>query len=480
MFTRLISSAAAAFVATTSAAPALAQVTERPSVVRHAPRSASPVIPNRFIVTVAPRNDPGGVAAAAGISADRVYRRVLNGFVATLSDLTQSRLLNDYRVVRIEPDRQVTITVASKSWGVDRIDQRALPLNNIYNTVGTGLGVSVFVVDTGIRFDHSLFGGRAVRGIDVVGDGYNGADCNGHGTHVAGTIGGGGGYGVAPDAILVSARVLNCQGSGSISGIIYALDWIGTYGRRPAVVNMSLGGGASLSFDDAVNSLVASGISVVVAAGNDNVDACKQSPGRAASALTIAASSSSDARATFSNWGACVDLFAPGVSIASAYKNSSTSIALMSGTSMAAPHVAGRAALLLEANPTMTPSSVTNAVLSTSTSGVIGSAAGSPNRLLYTGDTATVAPAPTAPPPDSTSITTTLSLRYSVLGQPIVTVRWTGATSSNVDIYRNGAKFINTPNDGVWTDRPKTKGTYRYKVCNSGSSTCSLEASLTI
>ena len=487
MDARLISLAAAALVTALSATPAAAQVTERPSVVRHAARGASPVIPGRFIVTIAPRNDPGMVASAAGIRADRVYRRVLNGFVATLSDLTQSRLLYDYRVVRIEPDRKVTMTVTSKSWGIDRIDQRTLPLNSSYTTLGTGLGVSVFVVDSGIRFDHTIFGGRAVRGIDVVGDGLNGADCNGHGTHVAGTIGGGGGYGVAPDVTLVSARVLNCEGSGSVSGIIAALDWIATNAQRPAVVNMSLGGANSLSFDAAVNSLVASGIPAIVAAGNDNVDACQQSPARAASAVTVAASSNTDSRATFSNWGSCVELFAPGVSIASAYKTSATSIALMSGTSMAAPHVAGRAALLLEAYPTMTSSAVTSAILSTSTAGIIANAASSPNRLLYTGDVTAVAPPPTTPPPTTTpppatgSITTTLSVRYSLLnGAPIVSVQWSGATSANADVYRNGVRIIITPNDGAYTDRPPTKGTYKYKVCNANSSTCSAEVSITV
>lgn len=483
MNARLISLAVVAAVAA-SAMPASAQRVERPSVVRDAPRRAGALIPDRFIVTVAPRTDPGAVAAAAGVRADRVYRRVLNGFVTTLSEVGQSRLLNDYRVIRIEQDRTAVINGTANSWGLDRIDQRGLPLNNNYTAPATGLGVSAFIVDSGIRFDHSLFGGRAVRGVDVVGDGYNGADCNGHGTHVAGTVGGGAGYGVAPDVTLVSARVLNCEGSGSISGIISALDWIGTNARRPAVVNMSLGGGASYSLDDAVNSLVANGIPVVVAAGNDNVDACNASPARAKSALTVAATANNDSRASFSNYGSCVDLFAPGVSIASAYKSSSTSIALMSGTSMAAPHVAGRVALLLEANPTMTSSSVTNAVLSTATGNLVVNAAGSPNRLLYTGDVATTtspAPAPEpAPTPTVTTITTTVSLRYSITGQPIVTVRWSGAASSYVDVYRNGAKIINTPNDGVWSDRPRTRGIYSYKVCNAGTTTCSADASLTI
>jgi subtilisin family serine protease len=490
MYSRVIALAAAVLVAGTSAGPAAAQRTERISVVRTAQHGLSQPIPNRFIVTVAPRNDPGVVASAAGLRADRVYRRVLNGFVATLSDLTQSRLLQDYRVIRIEQDRTVTATTLPKSWGIDRVDQRRLPLNNSYDALGTGLGVSAFVVDSGIRFDHTLFGGRAVRGIDVINDGYNGADCNGHGTHVAGTIGGGAGYGVAPDVTLVSARVLDCSGSGSVSGIISALDWIGNNARRPAVVNMSLGGGASLSFDDAVNWLVASGIPVVVAAGNDNADACTASPARAASALTVAATTNADGRASFSNWGACVDIFAPGVAIASAYKTSSTSIAQMSGTSMASPHVAGRVALLLEANPTLTGPGVTNAVLSTSTTGIIGDPAGSANRMIYTGDVTTVTPPPPPPPPPPTTtpppppatavITTTVSLRYSAVGQPIVTVKWSGATTASVDIYRNGAKFINTPNDGVWSDRPKTRGVYTYRVCNAGTSTCSADAAVTI
>ena len=483
MFSRFVVLAAALLAGL--AAPAAAQRTERPMLVRQVPPRASQLIPGRFIVTVAPRNDPGLVASAAGIRADRLYRRALNGFVTTLSDVARDRLLNDRRVINIEQDRTVYATGLANSWGLDRIDQRVLPLNNSYTAPATGLGVSVFVVDTGIRFDHTLFGGRAVRGIDMFNDGYNGADCNGHGTHVAGTIGGGGGYGVAPDVTLVSVRVLDCSGSGSVSGIIAALDWIQTNASRPAVVNMSLGGSASASFDNAVNSLVASGITTVVAAGNDNANACNYSPARAASALTVAATAANDVRASFSNWGSCVDLFAPGVSITSAYKNSPTSMALMSGTSMAAPHAAGRAALLLEANPTMTTAAVNSAVLSSASTGTVASAGGSPNRILYTGAVTSVeSPPPPPPPPTPTptpaAITLTLSVRISANGQPIVSIRWAGAASSSVDIHRNGAKLTTTPNDGVHSDRPPNQGTYQYKVCNAGSSTCSADSSITV
>ena len=243
-------------------------------------------LPKRYIVTLVPKANPRQVATENGTEPDFVYTTVLNGFAGTMSDVAQ-RIARDDPVVRIEQDSEQVASAIP--WGVDRLDQRQLPVDGTYSPVGNGAGVTAYILDTGIKFDHLVFGGRAVPGIDVIGDGRQALDCNGHGTHVAGTVGGGYGYGVAPGVSLVAARVLDCSGSGSTSGIIYAMDWVANYGRRPAVVNMSLGGSASASLDDAVRRLVERGVTTVVAAGNKSGDACLSSPARAASAIAVGA-----------------------------------------------------------------------------------------------------------------------------------------------------------------------------------------------
>jgi aqualysin 1 len=312
-----------------------------------------------------------------------VYHNAINGFAVEMSPEDAERLSEDFRVAYVEEDGVVTLdaTQSNPPWGLDRIDQRSLPLNAIYTFNRTGAGVFAYVIDTGILTSHTQFGGRAANVFDAFGG--NGQDCNGHGTHVSGTIGGST-YGVAKSVNLRGVRVLNCSGSGTNSGVIAGVDFVRTNHSNPAVANMSLGGGASSALDTAVNNLSNSGVAIAVAAGNSSTDACTSSPARAANAITVGATTTSDSRASFSNFGPCLDIFAPGQGILSAWIGSTTATRTISGTSMASPHVAGVAALYKQANPSASSTTVRNAIVNGATTNVVTSAgSGSPNRLLY-------------------------------------------------------------------------------------------------
>lgn len=369
------------------------------------------IIPDQYIVVLKDGSDAAVVAHRNNVKTKFIYAAALSGFAATLTKSELAKVRKDSAVDYVEPDGEATATkedapadpAANQSpdqpgpaspdagtdttqtgatWGIDRVDQRT-GINGRYNYTNTGTGVTAYVIDTGIYTAHSQFGGRARVGRDTVGDGRNGQDCSGHGTHVAGTIGGST-YGVAKSVSLVAVRVLDCTGFGPYSGIIAGIDWVTYTHNGPSVANMSLGGSYSQAVNDAVTRSTASGVTYVVSAGNNDANACNYSPASTPSALTVGATGlngSTDVRATFSNWGTCLDVFNPGVSITSAWIGSSTATNTISGTSMAAPHVAGQAALYLQSNPYATPAVVDGVIKSTAVTGTVSDPKGSPNRL---------------------------------------------------------------------------------------------------
>jgi len=449
-------------------------------------------------------------------------------------------------------------TQSNATWGLDRIDQRALPLNQTYSYDTTGFGVTAYIIDTGINANHTEFGGRANWGYDFVDDDAVATDCNGHGTHVAATVGGNT-YGVAKGVSLVAVRVLDCGGSGATSGVIAGIDWVTANAIKPAVANMSLGGGASNSLDTAVRNSIAEGVSYAVAAGNGNFlgiaqNACNYSPARVAEAMTIGATNNTDTRASWSNYGDCVDWFAPGVSITSAWYTSDTATNTISGTSMATPHTTGVAALYLQAHSTASPQEVREALFAAATKAVVLNSKTVNNHLLYS--LFGTAPPDNQPPVanfthDANGLTVaftdtstdsggsvvdwswafgdggtssaqnpihiyssagiyTVSLTvidddgassvvskqvtvsdptvgitltatgFKVKGVQSANLSWSGATGTSVDVFRDGSKVLTTANDGTFTDNigKKGGGTYTYKVCEAGTSTCSNTATI--
>lgn len=411
-----------------------------------------------------------------GVTVQHLYTQALSGFAGKLSAQNLAALRADPRVKYIEQDgiMRMTATQSGATWGLDRIDQRNLPLDGNYVYNSTASGVKAYIIDTGINTAHADFGGRAVWGTNTTGDGNN-SDCQGHGTHVAGTVGSNT-WGVAKGVQLVAVKVLGCDGSGTNSGVIAGVNWAVTNkGSAAAVANMSLGGGFSQAVNDAVNSAAGKNLIMAVAAGNENQNACNVSPASAASAITVGSTTNTDARSSFSNYGSCLDLFAPGSNITSTWIGSTSATNTISGTSMATPHVAGAVALLIAAGSTSN-SAATGALLNSATTGkVTGAQTGSPNRLLYTGTGTTTAPAP------GTTYSGSVSSRASSYQPGTGGFSYAGGTLKGTLSAASGTDFdlyLQKWNGSAWADvaasegasssesitYAATQGTYRWEV----------------
>ncbi|MCX5392955.1 S8 family peptidase [Streptomyces sp. NBC_00094] len=410
---RRIATAAAIAVAalalgSASTLPAAASPAAPEGVIENA--GAEGAIAGSYIVTLdesaqAETAEGRAVAARFGAKIKRTYTSAINGYSVELSEAQAKKLAADPAVKSVVQNRTFTIDgtqPSPPSWGLDRIDQKALPLNQSYSYPDTaGQGVTAYIIDTGVRISHSDFGGRAFNGYDAIDNDNTAQDGHGHGTHVAGTVAGTS-YGVAKKAKIVGVRVLDNSGSGTTEQVVAGIDWVTQNAVKPAVANMSLGGGVDTVLDQAVRNSIASGVTYAVAAGNDNSNASNYSPARVSEAITVGSTTSTDARSSFSNYGTVLDIFAPGSSIKSSWNTSDTATNTISGTSMATPHVAGAAAVYLAGNPTATPAQVSTALTTAATPNVVTSpGTGSPNRLLFVGGGTT--PPPTGPKFENTA-----------------------------------------------------------------------------
>ena len=377
--------------ATLLAAAATLTACSDQSPLATAPRAAAPLlsaaagqgIAGQYIVVLKEGADPRSVAAVAKADPRHVYTSALNGFAAELNEGQLTALRNNPAVDYIEQSQRggIQVTQFGATWGLDRIDQRYLPLSATYSYNANGTGVRVYVIDSGIYTGHSQFGTRASNVYDYAGG--SGADCNGHGTHVAGTIGGST-HGVAKNVYLRGVRVVDCGGFGGTAAVIAAMDWVRLNHIKPAVANMSLGYPYSAAVNTAATNMINAGVFTAVASGNENQNACNVSPASASGTLTVNASASNDARASFSNHGGCTDIYAPGVDVLSAYIGSSTATAYLSGTSMASPHAAGVGALYKATYGDAASSTIVSWIIQWSTPNVVtGNPAGTPNRLLF-------------------------------------------------------------------------------------------------
>ncbi|WP_051205511.1 S8 family serine peptidase [Salinimicrobium xinjiangense] len=464
------------------------------------------IIEGHYIVvlsTLPGKENPQALAALEALSKEvgqmpeanisRKYSHVLTGFAAKLTDKQVEKLRKDPRVENIEPDSYIYPSgeVAVQQypvWGLDKIDQRESLLNRAYAFTASGTGVTAYIIDSGIRYSHNEFGGRASLGYDFVlqDDPENtdpeqepGEDCMGHGTHVAGTVGGNT-VGVAKNVNLVSVRVFGCTGATPRSRYVAAIDWITANAAYPAVVNMSLGftddPENQVATDAAVSNAIAAGLNFTISAGNSNDDACKNSPARVTEAITVGASDIDNNRASFSSYGTCLDLYAPGVSISSASNEDDVSYKLYNGTSMSAPHVAGVVALFLEVNPTSTPAQVHSAIVENTTPNLISNVPSGPNNLLYSLWEPVEFVPPT--PPDLMFQATGEKVRSNY----VANLTWNLTEAHSIRIIEDGVvHFTEHYNDGEQQIRLRDKGrnaTYILQICEVGYDNCSEEITL--